>query len=74
MKAADDYLLYHYYKNGKYADAELIKVINLARKEAIEECAKIAKIKYICYGLDDSAAEDYVIDTESILDLIKELK
>lgn len=48
-------------------------LINEARKEAIIECAKKAKVKEL-HNWNDSPTFTICVDKESILSLIKELK
>ena len=48
------------------------KAINAAIKEAIEECAERAKVEFVCYGMHEDG--DYILDKQSILSLINELK
>lgn len=64
MKTAKEWLN----QNGYTSNNLLISIINEARKETIEECAKVAKVK-----VEGGNGYSYV-NKESILSLIKELK
>lgn len=60
----------HYASYQDIDKEDVIKVINEARKEVIEECAKRAKSEWIRYG----SRMGHAVDRQSILSLINELK
>lgn len=65
---------YEFYKedNYKWVIRKVEKMINEARKEAIEECAERAKTK-TSFGYKEIIGQE-IVDKQSILSLINELK
>lgn len=68
MRAAETIMLEYVGLNNM--NALVIRAINEARKEAIEECAERAKSEWIRYGTNMGHA----VEKQSILSLINELK
>lgn len=56
-----------------YTFKDVVKLINTAREEAIEECAKVATVEMVQVSENDFKYTTHV-DKQSILNLIKELK
>ncbi len=75
--AADVFNQWAFSQNEREA---MIKIINVARKECLEECARVVKIKRYhpdILGRTETALgslQQDSVDKESILNLIKELK
>lgn len=70
MRKAEEILLEHIPRLPDYVKPNLIKAINEARKEAIEECAKRAETDGYC----ESGDSHCIVDEKSILSLINDLK
>ena len=77
MRIAKEYLIERLGEN-KYKtllvnqgiEAWVIAAVNKARKDAIEECAKIAKSEWVRYGTQMG----HEVDKKPILSLINDLK